>query len=94
MPAGQPEVSDLYLAIMRLSTTQPAMMRSMDLDETLSAQRDQHGLLRWSIRPADWSVKDHPSRAEGHPSAGGHRQRDDAQMKGRYEEARDQLLQI
>ena len=66
------EVSDLYPAIMALSTTNlRTVMGSMDLDETLSKRDEINARLLAVVDHATESLggQDHPRRIEGHPPA-------------------------
>ena len=79
------EVSDLYTAIMALSTTNlRTVMGSMDLDETLSKRDEINARLLAVVDHATEAVgrKDHPRRAEGHPPAARHRRRHDPPDEG------------
>ena len=85
------EVSDLYTAIMALSTTNlRTVMGSMDLDETLSKRDEINARLLAVVDHATepWGVKITRVELQGHPPAAGHRQRDDPADEGRAREAR------
>ena len=85
------EVSDLYSAIMALSTTNlRTVMGSMDLDETLSKRDEINTRLLAVVDQCDRELgrEDHPRRASRHPAAAGHRQRHDPADEGRAREAR------
>ena len=85
------EVSDLYAAIMALSTTNlRTVMGSMDLDETLSKRDEINARLLVVVDQATEVVgrQDHPRRAEGHSPARRHRQRHDPPDEGRARKAR------
>ena len=84
------EVSDLYLAIMALSTTNlRTVMGSMDLDETLSKRDEINARLLAVVDQATeaWGVKITRVEVQGHPPAAGHRQRHGPANEGRAREA-------
>ena len=85
------EVSDLYIAHHGALDHQPAHRHGLDgpRRDPVQARRDQRPAARRG-RPGDRAVgrQDHPRRAQGHPPAAGHRQRDDPADEGRAREAR------